>query len=281
MDKTMGRLSLLLLIICSLFSQSKADLEWIGSLPKPYLLSEQEVSAILPQFHSRFPEFYDRLKAFAIWRIGTPYSIFKLGEEKEPDTDPLIRLDVSDCTGHVLTSLACVESNSWNEARAKMIDIHYKSNDQGQKAPDYKYRWHYTSDRITNNPYTVDITKELLPSQNLTEVDIILNQQSDSTEFLALDWESELVTHFIPNSEINSDLLTKIPDICGVAFVKRSYWKKGILIAHEGMIINNADIIHASSEYGETVRLPFLKYYFRESGPLFDGIMIYRFVETD
>ncbi|SVD89957.1 uncharacterized protein METZ01_LOCUS442811, partial [marine metagenome] len=40
------------------------------------------------------------MKAIARWRVNTPYEIFKLGEEVDPDPDPIIRLDVSDCTAH-------------------------------------------------------------------------------------------------------------------------------------------------------------------------------------
>ena len=38
--------------------------------------------------------------------MGTPYGIFKLGEEIDPDPDPILRVDTSDCTVHVLTTLA-------------------------------------------------------------------------------------------------------------------------------------------------------------------------------
>ena len=52
----------------------------------------------------------------------------------------------------------------------------------------------------------------------------------------------------------------------------------GIVVAHEGMVIDQKNLIHASSEYGETVNVDFMEYFFRKEGPLFDGIMIYRFV---
>lgn len=97
---------------------------------------------ILPEFHQRFPDFYDRLKAINIWRVGTPYGIFKLGEERDPDPDPILRIDTSDCTVHVLTSVAFSTSSSWTESREKMIDIHYKPDSRGQKTPTYKTRWH-------------------------------------------------------------------------------------------------------------------------------------------
>ena len=92
-------------------------------MPQPWTLGNNEVAKILPEFHQRFPDFYDRLKAINIWRVGTPYGIFKLGEEREPDPDPILRIDTSDCTVHVLTSIAFSTSSSWIESRDKMIDI--------------------------------------------------------------------------------------------------------------------------------------------------------------
>ena len=248
-----------------------ADSEnWVNTLPKPWELSEEEVSEILPQFHDHFPDFHDRLKAFALWQVGKPYVIFKLGEEVAPDPDPIIRLDVSDCTAHVLTSLAFSQSKSWVEAREKMIDIHYKDG-----KPSYKTRWHYTSDRIQENPYTVNISKEL--TEKLELVDITLNRKADGSEFLDLNWEKKTTVSYIPSEWITEGLLKSLPEVCGVAFVKKEWMKMGLIIAHEGMVIDQKNLIHASSEYGETVNVDFMEYYFRQDGPLFDGVMIYGF----
>ena len=243
---------------------------WIDTLPKPWTLTEKQVSAILPQFYDHFPDFHDRLKAFAIWQVGKPYEIFKLGEEVDPDPDPIIRLDVSDCTVHVLTSLAFSQSKSWVEAREKMIDIHYKDG-----KPSYKTRWHYTSDRIQENPYTVNISKEL--TEKLELVDITLNRKADGSEFLDLNWEKKTTVSYIPSEWITEGLLKSLPEVCGVAFVKKEWMKMGLIIAHEGMVIDQKNLIHASSEYGETVNVDFMEYYFRQDGPLFDGVMIYGF----
>ena len=59
--------------------------------------------------------------------------------------------------------------------------------------------------------------------------------------------------------------------------VKKSYFKLGLVVAHEGMVIDQKNIIHASSEYGKTVNVDFMKYYFREKGPLFDGVLFFSF----
>ena len=272
--------TLVLILFVGCFSGCSAEQspeEWLETLPKPWLVSEGEMDTILPQFQERFPEFQDRMRAFALWRVGTPYEIFKLGEEKAPDPDPILRFDVSDCTGHNLTSLAAVHSRSWSETRARMIDIHYKANTEGIKEPSYANRWHYTLDRITANPYTVDITGTLLPRDQLDSIDITLNSKLEGGEFLDLGWERSMRAYYIPNDEIDAALMAQLPKICGVAFVKPKYFKLGIVMGHEGMIIDGKDLIHASQSAGETVRVPFLEYYFPSDGPFHGGIMIFEF----
>ncbi len=260
--------------------QEQTPDEWISGLPKPWTLNQDQMSEILPQFQKRFPDFQTRLKYIALWRVGTPYEIFKLGEGVEPDPDPILRYDVSDCTGHNLTSLAAARSSSWDEALATMIDIHYKPDSNGIKSPRYTSRWHYTVDRITANPNTVDISQTLLPLEEMDSVKITLNQKDNGEPFLDLDWTRPMTVHFIPNNQITADLLAKLPSIVGVTFVKQKYFKMGIVMGHEGMIIDGKYLVHASQSAGKTVKLNFLDYYFPESGPFFDGIMIFKFEET-
>ena len=250
---------------------------WIDSLPKPWKLNEEQVSDILPQFHKKFPDFHDRLKAFALWQVGKPYELFCLGEESGEDKDPIFRLDVSDCTVHILTSLASVQSSSWQEARKTLIDIHYKRNDDQTSIPTYKSRWHFTTDRIQDNPSTKNITSSLVSNQELVTINLTLNKKEDGDEFLKLGWEKPTTIQFIPNKFVGEDLLDKLPQIAGVAFVKKTYFKMGLVVAHEGMIIDNKNIVNASSEFGKTVNMDFMEYYFLDDGPRFDGVLIFSF----
>jgi hypothetical protein len=55
----------------------------------------------------------------------------------------------------------------------------------------------------------------------------------------------------------------------------------GLVVAHEGMIIDNKNIIHASSEFGKTVMMDFMEYYFLDDGPRFDGILIFSFNQIE
>ena len=274
-----------LLMVSMLFSmmscqENLTNEEWLATLPSPWTLTQAQMNETLPQFQQRFPDFQNRLKYIALWRVGTPYEIFKLGEEVEPDIDPIIRYDVSDCTGHNLTSLAAAKSSSWEEARDNMVQIHYKADSSGVKQPTYRSRWHYTLDRITLNPNTVDITQTLLPKAALDSVNISLNKKDDGEEFLDLGWNRNMTAYYIPNHEITTELMAKLPTIVGVTFVKPTYFKMGIVMGHEGMIIDGKYLVHASQSAGETVKLDFLKYYFPEEGPFFGGIMIFEFKEN-
>ena len=208
--------------------------------------------------------------------MGKPYEIFKLGEEKDPDPDPIIRLDVSDCTVHVLTSLAFAQSDSWDKAKDNMIRIHYKDHQ-----PNFTTRWHFTSDRILSHPQTIDITKTLLPIENLKRANLTLNKKENGGELLDLNWEREVETHYVPNTELNINLLNKLPGVCGAAFVKKSLFELGIIIGHEGMLIDNKFLIHASSSAGKTVKIDFSTYYFSEPEGIFDGVMFYEFRPMD
>lgn len=250
--------------------------KWVDTIPDPWLLSETEFEFYLPQFHERFPNYHDRLKALNLWRVGTPYGLFCLGEESGKDNDPLLRADSSDCTVHVLTTLAFAESFTWQNARDAMVDIHYKMDENGEKQPTYISRWHYTSDRLLHHDRTVDITSSVAHENDLEKVEIELNKKQDGSEFLDLNWSSNETIKFIPTVKITENILLNLPAVSGVAFVKKSYFKMGIVIAHEGYLIDQTNLIHASSEYNRTVNVDFLSYLFNDGDPRFDGIMFYK-----
>jgi len=250
--------------------------KWVDTIPDPWLLSETEFEFYLPQFHERFPNYYDRLKALNLWRVGTPYGLFCLGEESGKDNDPLLRADSSDCTVHVLTTIAFAESFTWQNARDAMVDIHYKMDENGEKKPTYISRWHYTSDRLLHHDRTVDITSSVAHENDLEKVEIELNKKQDGSEFLDLNWSSNETIKFIPTVKITENILLNLPAVSGVAFVKKSYFKMGIVIAHEGYIIDKTNLIHASSEFKKTMNVNFIDYYFQNGESKFDGVMFYK-----
>ncbi len=271
-------------ILPFLFSLSFAFSEdisysWIKKIPKPWVLSQKSLDTHLKNFHRKFPNFHDRLIALNLWRIGTPYGIFCLGEERGVDKDPIIRIDTSDCTVHVLTTIAFAESKSFNEARYSMIKIHYKPDKKGKIEPTYKSRWHFTSDRLLNHSRTTDITSTICNFSDLENVEIELNRKENGKQFLDLGWTSKESINFIPINKVSNQIVNKLPRICGVAFVKRNYFKNGIVIAHEGYVINRKNLIHASSKEKMTVNVDFLSYLSEKKKNQFDGVMFYNIKE--
>ena len=110
----------------------------------------------------------------------------------------------------------------------------------------------------------------------MEKVEIELNKKQDGSEFLDLNWSSNETIKFIPTVKITENILLNLPAVSGVAFVKKSYFKMGIVIAHEGYLIDQTNLIHASSEYNKTVNVDFLSYLFNDGDPRFDGIMFYK-----
>ena len=254
---------------------SSNPFSWIQKIPSPWTLSETDFDFYLKKFQDQHPDFHERLKAINLWRVGTPYGLYCLGEEDEKDNDPIIRYDSSDCTVHVLTTLAFTESITLKEARSNMIDIHYKPNQDNEKVPDYNLRWHFTSDRILNHPLTADITSSLVAQNKLEIFEIDLNKKQNGQEFLDLGWTSKENISFIPAEKMSLDIMSDLPEVCGVAFVKRDYFKLGIVIAHEGYVIDRSNLVHASSEFGKTVNVNLLEYMKKDGKYRFDGIMFY------
>ena len=80
--------------------------------------------------------------------------------------------------------------------------------------------------------------------------------------------------------DVSEEILKKLPSICGVAFVKESYFKMGVVIAHEGFILDKGTFIHASSEQKKTVSTDFLTYLIKEGKPRFDGVMFYEIIQN-
>ena len=253
-----------------------SPLLWINHIPKPWEIDENDFDKYLEEFQIRFPDFHQRVKAINLWRVGTPYGIYCLGEEIGIDDDPILRADTSDCTVHVLTTLAFANSSTWREARNKMIKIHYKPDSLHNHLPSFHSRWHFTSDRILNHNQTVDITSKLFEPRITEQVSIELNIKDNGDEFLDLDWSSLQTITYIPSELISSVVTQKLPPVCGVAFVKVDYFKLGIVIAHEGYLIDQTNLIHASSEHGMTVQIDFMDYLLQGNSYRFDGVMFFK-----
>ena len=103
-----------------------------------------------------------------------------------------------------------------------------------------------------------------------------MNKKENGSQFLDLGWTSVESIDYIPIEKLSDDILSNLPSICGAAFVKKDYFKNGIVVAHEGYVINSRNLIHASSIENKTVNVDLLSYIKKDNNAFrFDGIMFF------
>ncbi len=210
-------------------------------------------------------------RALARTRLGTPYALGCLGEEDENDADPVFRLDQADCTVLVLTNSALVRAASPADARARLIDIHYRGG-----TPTYASRIHFTSDRITDSPWFADITSQIAPEPLLVPVSLTLNRRENGDPLLPIDWERPLTISYLPSARYDSSVIAALPPVAGVAFVNEKNSRLGFLVSHEGILFDGKTLHHASSLTNTVADIDLRAYLFEgREKPRFDGMLFY------
>lgn len=254
------------------------DDQWISTQKKLYGISDKaELNALLKEVHRRFASLNDRIRAIALLRLGTPYVGGCLGEETPPDTGPLFRLDVADCTVFVITSVALAHKETWKGAREMMKVLNYHNPPVvGKEVVSYNNRIHFTYDRLHGCPYFRDITDELLPEGELSRATVTLNRKSDGSRLLNIPWEKKVTARYIPSSRVDALLCSRLPEACGVAFVREKNFKIGVVVTHEGIIIDKKWLIHANSISKKVMKTD-LCGYMRDNSDYFDGLIISEF----
>jgi hypothetical protein len=247
--------------------------QWVEKQKKLYELPSTETDLILKEIQLRFTDKPERLKALAILRIGTPYQLGCLGEESGRDTDPIFRLDVTDCTVFVLTTVALLHSQNLEEAREMMKFLNYRPNSEIT----FENRLHFTTDRNEVSPYFRDVTGESICGCKLKTKKVTLNKiKADGKRLIDIDWEKEIVLKYIPNEYITKELFQNLPKAIGIAFIKEGDEGLGLDVRHEGFLFDGEFLFHATSVKGKVVAEDFFEYYFGENGsPGFDGVVLF------
>lgn len=243
-------------------------------------MTAKEIDQLLVTLHEKYSNFQDRLKVIVELRLRTPYEFKALGEGRNGfEPNPVFRIDKTNCTAFVLTSMALASARSYQQAESLMTYLNYHPAPPDQNPISYKNRIHFTSHRLLTSSYFDLITTSVAQPEELDTVRIVLNRQSDGSHFLPIDWEKEVELPYIPKQFINATLLKKLPAICGVGVIQTELFKKGIAIAHEGMIFEGQDFIHASKYSRKVIRERFLKYTRKKkkesNEPVCDGIVLY------
>ncbi len=246
---------------------------WVEKQKKLYELSPTETNLILKEIQLRFPQKSERLKALTTLRIGTPYQLGCLGEESGRDKDPIFRLEVTDCTAFVLTTVALLHSQNLEEAKEMMKFLNYRPDSEIT----FESRLHFTTDRNEASPYFRDITGEGICGCKLKTKKVTLNKiKADGKRLIDIDWEKEIVMKYIPNQYITKELFDNLPKAIGIAFIKEGDEEVGLDVRHEGFLVDGELLFHATPVQEKVTAVDFFKYYFGKDGnPRFDGIKLF------
>lgn len=184
--------------------------------------------------------------------LGAKYATNPLGEEKAPDTDPLIRTDAFDCTTFVETSLADGDVD-------KLTKIRYKDG-----KIDFKNRNHFIeTDWIKNNANIVENISDTYGKTSTKTVTI--DKKSWFKKIYKTDTDFKKQTakiQYLPISEV-SKIKTDKPLI--VLFLAensqfRNRFGSDFTVTHMGFLLPNGMLRHASRKQGKVVDTDFDKY---------------------
>ncbi len=184
--------------------------------------------------------------------VGAKYIFNPLGEEKMPDTDPLIRFDAFDCVTFVETFLANGDVKKLNKIRYKNGKI------------DFVYRNHFIeSDWLKNNESLVEnvsgqyaktaIRRVVLDKKSwfkkVHNIDTGFEKQTVDIEYLPYENLSKI--------DIQSPLIVLfIHDGNGM----REKIGTDLAVVHMGFLLPGNILRHASRQYGRVMDVDFESY---------------------
>lgn len=249
-----------------------------SAFSKPfYSMSQKEIDMEILKINKKYSTFDERIVAFALLRVGTPYVLGPLGEDDS--RGPLFQTKTADCTVFVLTTLALSAAKSYDEAKQNMKQLNYYNPPRkGMPLVSYANRIHFTYDRLYSNRHFRDITKSLISADNLKFIEMTLNRKKDGTELLPVNWSKKVKAYYIPCSLVNSSLMSKLSrKAYGVGFVREKAFPIGVVISHEGFIVDGKYLVHASSVEKRVEKVN-LEDYVKQNSDYFDGIIISEFI---
>ena len=184
--------------------------------------------------------------------LGKKYVLNPLGEEKSPDTDPLIRYDAFDCTTFVETSLANGDVNKLNQIRYKNGKV------------DFINRNHFTElDWINNNKSLVDNVSSKYGQTAVRHV--IINKKNwfkkmhnTETNFVPTTVDIEYIPYSLINKIENKETLI----VLFISGNSKKYDKieTDLAVTHMGFLLPNGKLRHASRAKGCVTDMDFYEY---------------------
>ena len=235
-----------------------------------YRCSIAEMDALLPELFRRFPAFEDRVKALAQLYLGAPYVVDPLAHE-QADWLPYKE---TNCTMLVLYIEALANSRTMVQAREHMRLLHYRGGNV-----QYRSRYHFTEDRITdpaNRYFSEATTRYASDANSLRRATLELNRKKDGSLLFGDrlgNWTKKVSLSYIPRDGFTPQLLSGLQRVTGIAFVKKENWDTGLIIGHEGLLIDG-DLYHSSPKRGVVVEKNYLAACFPRSG--WEGLLLFK-----
>ncbi|MCX8044088.1 MAG: DUF1460 domain-containing protein [Desulfobacterota bacterium] len=217
--------------------------------------SETALNQLLAKLAEQRADFPTRISAIAAAYIGAPYVHHPLRDE----TSDWFPYRTVDCTMFVLCVTALANSRLIAEARQHMRLLHYRDG-----IVDFNHRYHFTADRITDpaNRYFNAITERCVCDPSvLQRITCTLNRTKDGGYFFGKrlgSWSKTVTLAYLPRHGFHPSMLCRLPRVCGIAFIKKASVQQGVLISHEGLLIDN-DLYHASPEKGVCIENGYLE----------------------
>jgi hypothetical protein len=219
-----------------------------------YRCTDRDMDILLPELHRRYPAFDDRVKALAQMYRGAAYTADPLTNE----TTDWMPYGSTNCTMYILYIEAFANSRCMAEAREHMRLLHYRGGRVG-----FAERYHFTEDRITDpaNTYFTEATgKYVRDPQSLRRISLELNRRKDGSLLFGDRlgrWTKKVDMSYIPRAGFTPGKLAPLPRVLGIAFVKKANWAQGLIVGHEGLLIDG-DLYHASPRGGVVVEKNYL-----------------------
>ena len=185
--------------------------------------------------------------------VGTPYILDPLGEEKLPDTDPLIRFDAFDCTTFVETVLADGDVEKLTKIRYKDGKVNFMNRNHFIET-----EWIPNNSDIVEN-ISAQYGKTALRTVTINRAEWMKRMHNviDSTPNKTVELE------YIPYENL-SQIKTNKPLIVLFAFNgnPKIIQKTGtdLSVHHMGFLLPNGIFRHASSSSGGVVDIKFDEY---------------------
>ena len=181
--------------------------------------------------------------------LNTKYLNNPLGEEKVPDTDPLIRNDAFDCTTFVETVLAGYDKNKLNQIRYKNGNI------------DFMNRNHFIeTDWLANNANIVENVSAQYGKTAVRHITIDKKSWFNQVHNIDTNFEPQSVDlEYIPYNNLSKiDIQTPLIVLFihdGNGFKKKT--GTDLAVVHMGFLLPGNILRHASRKHGKVMDTDF------------------------